>query len=258
MKPKKLVLIISIILVAAAIIFLLVSPSGWNGGTSSETLPTLDSNDELAKSLDISGVKLSSILPASSLNGETADHVKGNPDAPVIIYEYADYQCSGCATVNPWIKEILKEYGDNLGIVFRSYPLNIHPNAPAACAAVEAAARQGYWEAYGDLLFANQSEWYYASNSKLVNYFISYFRSVTNDAADTKQFKSDLYSESVKKKVAFDTALGLSLEIEGTPSFFDENGELIDWYSANTKDSFFEFFENYIDTALEKKGIKKN
>ena len=251
---SKLVLIISIILVALGIVGVLIFTSDISGSDVS-VLPTHESNTALSEEIDLTNVKISSILPASELNGNTADHVKGSSSAPVIIYEYADYQCSGCATVNPWIEEILESYGDNVAIVFRSFPLNIHPNAPAASAAVEAAARQGYWHEYGNLLFSNQSEWYYAKDTKLANYFISYFRSVAGDSGDVKKFKEDLYSSEVKQKVAFDTAIGSSLDLTGTPSFYDDNGELIDWYDANTKDAFYKFFQDYINAKLAKKGI---
>lgn len=247
---SKLSLVISIIVVALAIVGIIIFVP--LGSPSPEELPTYDSNSALAATIDLSDLNTSSILPASDLNGNIADHVKGNASAPVILYEYADYQCSGCATVNPWVKELLNEYGDDLGIVFRSYPLNVHPMPAAASAAVEAAGLQGYWHEYGDLLFANQAEWYYSSDTKLINYFVTYFKAVAGDSGDVKKFRSDLFSESVKQKIAFDTAIGNSLDVDGTPSFFDKDGNLIDWYSANTKSSFISFFENYIDAELEK------
>ncbi len=49
-----------------------------------------------------------SIIESNDKNGGIADHVKGNKDAKVIIYEYADYQCPGCASVNPWVNKLLE------------------------------------------------------------------------------------------------------------------------------------------------------
>ena len=53
---------------------------------------------------------LAHIFPASEESGNLAENVEGNPDAPILIFEYADYQCEGCASMNPKLNQLVEEY----------------------------------------------------------------------------------------------------------------------------------------------------
>lgn len=205
--------------------------------------------------LNLQAYDLNSVIAPDANNGWIGDHVKGSLDAPVTIFEYADYQCSGCANLNSVVSQLLKEYDGKLRVVYRNFPLtSIHPNAIAAASAVEAAALQGYWEAYGDLLFANQAEWYYDSGTARTDRFMSYFTAVAGESADLPKFRQDIASANVKKKVAFDQAIAEEIKLEATPSFFGADGQEIDWISAdlNTREDILNFFRNYIDSELAK------
>ena len=204
--------------------------------------------------IDISKYELNSVIEGNEDNGGIADHVKGDKNAPVTLFEYADFQCSACANMNSWMKELLKEFDGKLKIVYRSFPLTtIHQNAIAAASAAEAAGLQGYWEAYGDLLFANQSEWYYATGTSRNDLFMSYFTTVSGGNGDLPKFRADMSSATVKKKVNFDTALSKSLNIDATPSFFDSDGNEIDWVKSDTqtKSETIQIFRDIINKQLE-------
>ena len=86
-----------------------------------------------------------------------ADHIQGNPDAPVILLEYGDYECPYCGAAYPVVKQIQKKMGKQLRFVFRNFPLtNIHPMAEIAAEAAEAAGAQDrFWEMH-DALYENQ------------------------------------------------------------------------------------------------------
>ena len=214
------------------------------------------SGSSSSSELDLSKYNLTSIIPANDDNGGIAEHVKGDAKtAKVILYEYADYQCSACALFQSWMKELLKEYDGQLAIVYRSYPLtSLHPNAIAAASAAEAAGLQGYWEEMGDLLFANQAEWFYATGNKRTNYFVSYFESVSNGKGDVDQFKSDMASEAVKKKVNFDKAIAESYNLSATPSFIGPDGKELDFTEdvEQTKTGILNFMRSYINARLGK------
>ena len=84
---------------------------------------------------------------------------RGAQNAPVTIHLFSDFECPFCGRVRPQLERILEEYEGRVRLVWRHYPLSMHPHAePAAEAAVEVHAQGGneaFW-AYHELLFDNQ------------------------------------------------------------------------------------------------------
>ena len=181
---------------------------------------------------DTSGVDSSGIIAASDANGNIADHVEGSATSPVRLIEYGDFQCPSCGGAHPGIKNITADYGDKIGFVFRNFPLtSAHPNALAAATAVEAAGLQNkYWEMH-NIVFETQSNWSTLSAEQRTDKFIEL--ATQAGVANLDTFKSDLSSKNISKKIAFDQALGRSLKVSGTPSFF-LNGERLDTGVANS------------------------
>lgn len=87
------------------------------------------------------------------------DHVFGNPNAPITIVEYSDYDCPFCSRFHPTLERVVQEFDGEVNWVYRHFPLSIHPNAaPAAEAAecvAELAGNDAFWS-FSDGLFANQ------------------------------------------------------------------------------------------------------
>ncbi len=81
------------------------------------------------------------------------DHVRGNPDAPVTLVEYGDFECPYCALAYPTVKALEAKYGERLRVVFRSFPLQQHPHAGPAAEAAEFAADHGEFWALHDALY---------------------------------------------------------------------------------------------------------
>ncbi len=199
--------------------------------------------------INISQYDVNSIIPANDDNGHIGDHVEGNPDADVLIFEYADYQCSGCATAFPRIKKIVDEYNGKVALVYRSYILSYHQNGTAAASAAEAAGLQGYWLEYATRLFANQSVWASASGGDRTEIFTDMFRSVTNGNGDEEKFVKDISSADVKAKINFDISLSKNLDIPGTPSFFID-GQRIDFSNTKNEEEFMALMREKIDAKL--------
>jgi protein-disulfide isomerase len=89
-------------------------------------------------------------------------YLKGSPDAPVEITEYADYQCPFCQTFAtlqmPTIEERLIKTG-RVRWRYRDFPLQQHQFARLAAHAAACADEQGkYWEMH-DRIYEGQSEW---------------------------------------------------------------------------------------------------
>ena len=204
------------------------------------------------------------ILEASEENGYIADHVKGSADAPVVIVEYADFGCSHCASINPYVDKAVEELGDKVAFVHRNFLLKFQ-NSTAAASAAEAAGLQGYWKQFANLLFSNQSEWSYASASERTILFNEYFVKASDGKGDVDKFLSDIGSENVSKKINNDIKMGKAVNLQGTPSFYID-GQLIDWSVASsieingktvswdsgrlTADQFAQLFRDIADAKL--------
>lgn len=212
-------------------------------------------NAKQSSEVHYSEYNFNSVIAGNDDNGNIADHIKGNPDAPVKIFEYADFQCPGCATSNPRVNTLLEEYGDKLAVVYRNFLLSYHKNGTAAASAAEAAGLQGYWKEYADILFSNQSTWEYASATERTSMFVDLFRNVTNGNGDLAKFEKDMGSAEVAKKITFDQGIGKRVDVQGTPAFYLD-GELIDFSGAGAEADFLELFRSKIDAKLEELNQK--
>lgn len=215
------------------------------------------------KATDFNSYDFYSVIKADNGNGNIGDHVKGDENAPTLIFEYADYQCPGCASINSKVNKAVEKSNGKLAVVYRSFLLEYHKNGRAAAAAAEAAGPQGYWKPYADKLFAEQAEWEYASASDRTALFDKYFMEVSNNKGNVDQFNEDMASERVSKKISFDMGVGTRIGIAGTPAFYVEgqliewsdagsvtvNGETISWDSKKSGDDFVQLLLDIADTA---------
>src|SRR5260370_26350890 len=92
------------------------------------------------------------VMPVSA-----RDHIQGNPDAPLTLLEYGDYECPYCGAAYPIVKLVQQQMGDRLRFVFRNFPLaQVHPHAELAAEAADATRWQGqFWELH-DMLYEHQ------------------------------------------------------------------------------------------------------
>lgn len=194
------------------------------------TYSIIDGNSKMT---DYDQYDFYSIIKADDNNGHIADHVKGSADAPVLIFEYADYQCPGCASINPKINKAIEATGGKVAVVYRSFLLSYHQNGTAAASSAEAAGLQGYWKQYADILFANQEEWEYASSSTRNDFFKKYFIEASEGLGDVDKFLADMKSEDISKKISFDMAIAKRVNIEATPALYVD-GQMINWSGAGS------------------------
>lgn len=180
--------------------------------------------------------------------GGFGDLVEGDPEAPVIIFEYGDYQCTACAPMNPYINELIDEYDGKVAIVFRTLIMSYHQNGTAAASAALAAAKQGCWQEYKDELYEKQDDWYYSDATQRQQQFEQYFQDVTDGKGDLEQFRSDMASDEVAQKIKFDAKLSDQANIEWTPTFY-LGDELID-QRGMSRDDFLTLLREKIDAKL--------
>lgn len=135
---------------------------------------------------------------------------KGGANAPVTIIEFTDYECPSCGATQPVLDEVAKEFGDNVKLVVRNFPLAQHAHAFKAAEASEAAREQGkYWE-YVALLFANQKA---LEVPRLKEY-------ASRLGLDRNKFDAALDSGRFSARVKRDLADGDKIGVDSTPSVF--------------------------------------
>jgi Na+:H+ antiporter, NhaA family len=140
------------------------------------------------------------------------DHVRGPDDAPVTLVEYGDFQCPYCGEAYPVVNELLARFGDQLRFVFRHMPLSdLHPRAPFAAEAAEAAAAQDrFWEMH-DRLFEHRHE---LEDSDLRAH------AEAVGVADAERFDAELRDHAHAARVEEDYRSGAESGVPSTPRFF--------------------------------------
>lgn len=145
-------------------------------------------------------------------------HIRGNPDAPVTLEEFGDFQCPPCGKFSEFVEELLKEYNPRLRLVFRNFPLSGHEHAREAALAAEAAGLQGkFWEMH-DTLYREQDTWSKAPNVREL--FESYAGTI---GLDVDHFKKDMDGDKARERVDSDRALADFLGVKATPTLFINN-----------------------------------
>jgi len=149
------------------------------------------------------------------------DPVKGNPDAPVTVVEFSDFQCPFCSRffeqTLPLIEENYIDTG-KIKFVYKDLPLdNLHPNARSAHIAAECADEEGkFWE-YHDVLFQKQAEWQRLASSDL-DITLSQF--AVDLGMQAASFESCMESQDIADEVNQDTLEAARYGATGTPTFF--------------------------------------
>lgn len=147
------------------------------------------------------------------------DIVLGNPDAKVVIFKYADFQCPACAAYNSTMNQILTEYDGKVKVVYRFFPLRgIHPNAVISAQAAYAAWKLDKFPDMKNMLYEKQADWESLDDPREV--FIQYAKSA---GMDPVKFEEIMNSEEAKKAVEDGEKDAIALGLNSTPTFFIGN-----------------------------------
>lgn len=106
------------------------------------------------------------LAPTNALQAQSEDDPRalGDPNAPIVIIEYSDYECPACASFVLNTKpQLLQQYVESgkVRYIYRDNPLPQHPSGLVASAFAHCAAQQGQFWPMHDRLFAGYiaSEW---------------------------------------------------------------------------------------------------
>jgi protein-disulfide isomerase len=199
-----------------------------------------------AKQLESQSNPLSSIVSVSADD----DPVKGDPNAPITIIEFSDFQCPFCKVFHetslPMIEKNYIETG-KVKFVYRDYPIQqIHPNAVPAALGANCANEQGkFWE-YHDKLFENQRQWENLDPENGVSTFEKYAEELD---LDTDTFNTCLESGKYLEEIRKDLQDGVAYGVSGTPGFFIGNEKI--GYGLVSGAQPYAAFEQVLNQLLE-------
>lgn len=150
---------------------------------------------------------------------DESDNIRGNPNAPILIVEYSDYDCPFCKSYHETLNQIMNEYGvdGKVAWVYRQFPIaQLHPNAPriseAALCVGDVAGNDAFWK-FSDLVFGERSMNEQTNVTKLPEYAVT-------AGADKKDFMACLESGKMKEKVTASYNEAVAAGIQGTPHSF--------------------------------------
>jgi len=138
--------------------------------------------------------------------------VLGNKNAPITIIEYSDFQCPYCAKAEDTVKQLQKNYGDKIKIVYKQYPLGFHKDAFKASEASLCAHEQSndlFWKLHDYML----------ENPRKLS--LKNLKNKSKDLGiDAKQFSQCLDSGKYTNRVHQEIAEGNRYGVQATPMFF--------------------------------------
>jgi protein-disulfide isomerase len=150
--------------------------------------------------------------------GDPGLHVRGDGKALVVLEEFGDFECPPCAAMSGALHQLEKDHPGKLRIIFRHFPLAMHPHAREAAIAAEAAHVQGkFWEMH-DLLYEKQLTW--SKGGDVPSLFQSFASQL---GLDVERFTKDLQSPEIAARVTADHELGKSRSVTATPTIFINN-----------------------------------
>jgi protein-disulfide isomerase len=174
----------------------------------------LGGDKEIAKKSDQAPANSPSLENIKPVTAE--DHIRGNPNAPVMIVEYSDFDCPYCKTFHLTMQKLIEEYGPSgkVAWTYRHLPLpSLHPSAPYIAGASECVAELGgneaFWK-FADMVFGERGPNELTNVSQLPDY------------AEDAGVERAAYEECVKEnrhmdKVDADASDAVAIGARGTP-----------------------------------------
>lgn len=134
----------------------------------------------------------------------------GSEKAPITIIAFIDFECPYCHKSYPIFEQVLKKYGPTVRVVFKNFPISaIHPNALSTALGGTCALEQGKFWPYYHAAFAAP---------ELNETFILEQASILK--LDTQKFSTCFTKQTYNTNVTEDLQDGISLGVEGTPTYF--------------------------------------
>ncbi len=161
---------------------------------------------------EIQSAATTSLLRASAMS-------LGNPEAKVKVVEFFDPECESCRYFHPYLKSLVKDYGDRVHFIFRYAPF--HGNSKMVVKILEASRQQDkYWQTL-EVLYQTQPQWgdHHHPRPELIwNYL--------QPVVDIERIRADMNNPEFDQLIEQDLRDGAQLGVRMTPSFFVNNDPL--------------------------------
>lgn len=213
---------------------------GCGGSSASPALPTAESvflagpADETAQTSDLgaAGMRLApGSAPAAATSPDAAEwpatrveaskvpvpppdaRTRGPASAPVTIQVFSDFECPYCAHAAPIVRELEREFGAAIRVVWHDFPLPGHAHARrAAATGLEVYAQRGgaaFWRFHDALLVAQARGLDPAVIEALA----------LEQGVDLARLQSTLASGVHEARIDADIRAGEAVGVNGTPAF---------------------------------------
>lgn len=147
---------------------------------------------------------------------DTTDYIRGNPNAPIMLIEYSDYDCPFCKQYHDTLRQVLDEYGvtGQVGWVYRQFPIaQLHPNAPkisqAALCVGELGGQTAFWD-FTDNIFSRRNFDDFTNVTRLEEY-------ATDTGVALPQYQSCINSGRHIDTVEAEIRNAFAAGVRGTP-----------------------------------------
>ncbi len=150
-----------------------------------------------------------SVLAQDTVSIDEDDAVLGLSEATVTIVAFLDLECPNSQKLYPRLRDLQTSYPESVRIVFKHFPLRIHPHAMTLAEVGQCAARQGKLFELADEVYANSFGCMDCLNDVLVK-----------AGVDQKQHAECMAEEGTAKAVKDDIVQGMKMGVEATPTMF--------------------------------------
>lgn len=147
---------------------------------------------------------------------DETDYIRGNPNAPILMVEYSDYDCPFCAQYHRTMNQIMDEYGvtGRVAWVYRQYPLGqLHPNAPriseAALCVGDIGGNEAFWQ-FTDLIFEEREIDEPTNITRLPRYAEAV-------GVDEQAYRACMNEGRMRERLESDMTAGFNAGARGTP-----------------------------------------
>jgi protein-disulfide isomerase len=199
-------------------------------------------------------------IPAGAAEG----HLMGNPNAPVQVLEFGDFECPGCGTFATLTEPDVRSRLINTGVVgfrFYDFPLSQHKNTfTAHLAAACADDQQKFWEMH-DRIYAGQDEWSDLVSPSMTDPLSIFKRYAKELGLDVSAWESCVTTQKYTAKIKGNQAEGVRRNVQTTPTLIignkQVNGVTYDQFKQLVDDALADIKKSTPDSARKPAAGKK-